>query len=482
MSELSQEKKSSAFSVEETGIEVISESDRKGKPSDLFWPWFAANISVLAIPWGAWILGFGMSFGQALVVGIIGTVLSFALVGVIAIAGKKGSAPTLTLSRAPFGVIGNGIPGILSYLLTVGWEIILVVNATLATNTVAIRMGAEDSNVTKIIAFVAIVAVIVLGGVLGFDFIMKIQTWLTIVLGVITVGYIMLTLDQIDMSAVLSAEAGNWKAMLGATIMVMTGLGLGWVNCAADYSRYLPRSASTKGIVGWTTFSSSIAPIILIGYGLLLAGSNPKLAEAVNNDPIGALANILPTWYLIPFIIVSVGGLISGSVMDIYSSGLTLLSLGIPMKRWAAALLDGILMILGTIWIIWFAADFFGPFQAFLITLGVPIAAWAGIFIGDMLMRRKDYDQNALFDPKGIYGSVNWINVVGIFVLTVVGWGLVTSAEEGFTWQGYLFQPLGLEVEVWGGTSVGVLVALVLGVFVGMAGVSRIRKQEAATD
>ena len=43
------------------GINVISESERKGHPRDLFWPWFAANISVLgslprglpsfSIPW-----------------------------------------------------------------------------------------------------------------------------------------------------------------------------------------------------------------------------------------------------------------------------------------------------------------------------------------------------------------------------------------------------------------------------------------------
>ena len=36
-----------AASIERNGINVIAESERKGKPADLFWPWFAANISVL---------------------------------------------------------------------------------------------------------------------------------------------------------------------------------------------------------------------------------------------------------------------------------------------------------------------------------------------------------------------------------------------------------------------------------------------------
>ena len=33
--------------IEANGINVIAEGERKGTPRDLFWPWFAANISVL---------------------------------------------------------------------------------------------------------------------------------------------------------------------------------------------------------------------------------------------------------------------------------------------------------------------------------------------------------------------------------------------------------------------------------------------------
>jgi nucleobase:cation symporter-1, NCS1 family len=32
--------------VEMNGINVISESERKGHPRDLFWPWFAAKEAV----------------------------------------------------------------------------------------------------------------------------------------------------------------------------------------------------------------------------------------------------------------------------------------------------------------------------------------------------------------------------------------------------------------------------------------------------
>lgn len=96
--------KGSVLSVEAQGIDTIAESDRKGKPSSLFWPWFSANISVLAMSYGAWALGFGISFWQATFTTIAGVVISFLLVGIISIAGKRGNAPTMVLTRAIFGV------------------------------------------------------------------------------------------------------------------------------------------------------------------------------------------------------------------------------------------------------------------------------------------------------------------------------------------------------------------------------------------
>ena len=55
--------------------------------------------------------------------------------------------------------------------------------------------------------------------------------------------------------------------------------------------------------------------MVLVIFGLLLAGSDPALSEAIANDPIGALISILPIWALIPFWIVAVLTLVSGAVL-----------------------------------------------------------------------------------------------------------------------------------------------------------------------
>ncbi|WP_163511330.1 purine-cytosine permease family protein [Fodinicola acaciae] len=480
---MSTEVSSPALAVERNGINVIDESERKGRPAGLFWPWCAANISVLAISYGAFLLGFGVSLWQAVVAGVLGCVASFLLVGLVSLAGKRGSAPTMVLSRAAFGVRGNALPAAVSYVLLVGWEIVLVSLATLATATVFQRFGL-GGQLPKIVAFVVVAAIIVGAGVLGFDAIMRLQTWLTIALAVFTVGYIALTAHQVDWPALAALPAGGFAATVGAFVLALTGFGLGWVNSGADYSRYLPRTASGTGVVGWTTFGSTVAPVVLLFWGTLLAGSDKKLSAAIGLDPIGALTTLLPTWYLVPFAIVAIGGLIGGAVLDIYSSGLTLLTLGVRLPRWMAAGIDGILMILGTGYVVWFAADFIGPFQGFLITLGVPMAAWCGIFLADMLIRRRAYDDTDLFSPAGRYGGFHWSAIGTMVVATAIGWGLVVNTSAPvFGWQGFLLDPLGLGPRTdgpWTYANLGVIAALVLGAAGQLLFArGRIRRQEA---
>ena len=107
---------------------------------------------------------------------MIGIVFSFLLCGFIALAGKRGSAPTMVLSRAAFGVRGNKLPTAISWLLTVGWETVLVILATLATATVFDRLGLGGGTATKVIALLVVAALVVGAGVLGFDVIMRLQT------------------------------------------------------------------------------------------------------------------------------------------------------------------------------------------------------------------------------------------------------------------------------------------------------------------
>jgi purine-cytosine permease-like protein len=369
----------------------------------------------------------------------------------------------MVLSRAAFGVRGNRLPALISWLMTVGWETVLTIIATLATATVFHRLGWGSGYQVQVVALVVVAALTVSAGVLGFDVIMRLQRVITVVTALLTIIYIVLVLPQIDWSTVAALPAGSPAQVVGTLVLFLTGFGLGWVNVAADYSRYLPRSASARSVVGWTTFGSSLAPLVLLVVGLLLAGSSPGLAAAIATDPVGAIAMTLPIWFLVPFAVVAVLGLVGGAVIDIYSSGLALLAAGLRVPRPAAAAIDGVIMIAGTVYVVFIAGHFLGEFIGFLITLGVPIAAWCGVILADVLVRRSDYDDNDLYRPAGRYGDVRVGPIVLIVLATVLGWGLVTNAgAEWLQWQGYLLGPIGGRQGEWAGANLGVLVALVV--------------------
>ncbi len=469
--------------IEVNGINVISGTERKGRPRDLFWPWFAANVSVLGLSYGSFILDFGISFWQALVVGVAGIVMSSVLCGFIAVAGKRGSAPTMVLSRAAFGVRGNKLVTAVAWLVNVGWETVLVVLATLAIATVSGHLGWGDGTLTKVIALVVVVVLTIFGGVMGFDLIMRMQMVITVVTAVLTVMFLVLAAGRIHWAVVSGVPAGPVQDVIGALVFAMASFGLGWTIMAADYSRYLPRRSSGAGIAGWTTFGIVLAPVILLVFGVLLAGSSAGLSTAIGNDPIGALAVLLPAWFLVPFAIVAVLGLIAGSVLDIYSSGLALLALGLRIPRWAAALVDGTLMTGGTIYVVFVAGNFLAQFEGFLITLGVPVAGWCGVMLADIAMRRADYSEPDLYDKTGRYGDIRWFPVGLVVLASAIGWGLVTNSSAGWlSWQGYLLGPIGLggKTGAWADANLGVLAALALSFLPAML-ISRssVRQQEA---
>jgi purine-cytosine permease-like protein len=471
------------LAIEVNGINVIPDGERKGRPRSLFRPWFAANVSVLALSYGALVLQFGISFWQALVVGLAGIIVSFLLTGFIAVAGKRGSAPTMVLGRAVFGVRGNKLPTLISWLFTVGWQMVLVILATLAVSTVFQQLGWGGGTLAKAIALLVAVALTIFGGVLGFDLIMRMQSVIMIVTLVLSVMFIALVAGKIEWHAVSAIPGGSAQSLVRALVFMMTGFGLGWVTIAADYSRYLPQQSSGRSVIGWTAFGSAVAPIVLFVFGLLLAGSPTGLISTIATDPVGALAILVPTWFLIPLAIVAVLGLIGGSVLDNYSSGLALLTLGLRVPRYAASLINGTIMTLGAIYVVFISHKFVAQFEGFVTTLGVPVAAWCGVMLADILLRRRDYAEQDLFTPAGRYGGIRWLPVGIVVVSTAVGWGLVTNTlTHWLLWQGYLLGPLGLGGKngAWSFANLGVLAALGLGFVANWAfGRSAVHAQEA---
>lgn len=80
--------------VESRGLEPVPDAERRGRVRELVPTWVAANISVLLLTMGAGLVIFNkLNIWQVLVVAIAAPVVSYGIVGLISIAGKRGGAP-----------------------------------------------------------------------------------------------------------------------------------------------------------------------------------------------------------------------------------------------------------------------------------------------------------------------------------------------------------------------------------------------------
>ncbi|MFG1941440.1 purine-cytosine permease family protein [Nonomuraea sp. NPDC048826] len=446
--------------VEQNGINAVPESERRGKPSDLFWPWAGSNLSLFGVAFGVYVVGLGLGVFPAIVTGAIGYALSFALVGLVAIAGARSGVPTMTLGRAAFGYQGNKLPTLLSYVSNVGWETVLVTLAAQGGAAILTRLAPGIPATTATAACFAVAALVTIAvGVYGHAMIMVVQRYLTYAFIVLTVVYMILMAPRLGTSLETTAGPGVW---VGGVIFAMTLLGLGWVNCGADYSRYLPSSSRPSRVATWTALGGAVPPMVLLVFGVLLTGGDPALAEAAAADPVGALASALPTWFLLAYLLTAIGGFLAGAIMDIYSSGLSMLALGVPIKRHYAVLVDGLLMVLGGYYLLFVSTSFLATFQAFLAIIGVVMAAWVAVFLVDMWRLRgggRSYEERLLRPGAP---AVNWPGLVSLVTASVVGIGLIASADPNLADVVGFLMTDELKSGTFASANIGVVVALVL--------------------
>ncbi|MFE9613979.1 purine-cytosine permease family protein [Streptomyces sp. NPDC006012] len=415
--------------IETRGIEPVPDHERHGHAGQMFWTWFAANISILGLPLGATLVAFrGLNIWQAVLVAALGSFGSFALVGVLSLAGKKGGAPALTLSRAVFGQRGNAGPTLIAWMSRVGWETISTTTAAyalLALLHTAFGVG-QNTPLTLVCLLVFIGCTLLISG-LGHATIMWINKWATVVFGILNLVVMGFLVATVDWSKVLHVPAGPTSGVIAGIGFIAAGTGIGWANAGADYARYLPRAIPGRRLIGASAFGAGIPLLLLISLGSLLAAGDRSLATA--SDPVAAINAMLPSWMAIPYLIAAFGGLLMSNHLSTYSAGLTMITLGLRVPRAAAVALDVVVMFAGGIYFMLIADDFYGPFSTFLSLLAVPISAWTGVIIVDSL-RGRTYDPEALMDTTR--SSRYWFSG-GFRLPSVLGWVVAIVAGLLFT-------------------------------------------------
>ncbi|MEU2075721.1 cytosine permease [Streptomyces sp. NPDC013489] len=382
--------------METRGLEPVPDAERTGRVRELFPTWVAANISVLLLTMGAGLIVFnGLNFWQVLAVAVAAPVLSYGIVGLISIAGKRGGAPGMALSRAVFGQRGNLFPGALIWVARWGWETINAVTGAYAVLTVLDLLFDVKSNTFLIVVTLLLfVTCTFLVSGLGINALRVCSKWSTYVFGAFSVLVLVYLVANTDWSAVFDKPAGS-TAMMVAGIGTIAAGGISWVPSGPDFTRYLPRTASSKAMVGSTVGGAGIVVLPMVLMGAVMAVSTPDLASA--QDPVSFIGELLPMWISVPYLVIALLGMLLINSMSMYSAGFTAQTLGIKVSRAAAVSVNALISLVFGFLLMVVATSFIGSFISFLTLLAVAFSAWIGVFGVDML-RRRSYDAVALMD------------------------------------------------------------------------------------
>jgi NCS1 family nucleobase:cation symporter-1 len=420
--------------LETRGIEPVPESERTARTRELFPTWVAANISVLLLTMGAsLVVSYKLNFWQALVVAVAAPIVSYGLVGLIGIAGKRGGAPGMALSRAVFGQRGNLLPGSLIWVARWGWETINAVTGAYAVLTVLdILFGVKSNNVLVIVTLLLfVVTTFVISG-LGINAVQKCNKYATYLFGLFSVLVLAYLIANTDWTRVFDQPAGKMSLMVAGIGLIAAG-GVSWIPSSPDFTRYLPRTASSVAIVRNSVGGAGIVVLPMVLMGAVMAVSTPDLASAA--DPVSFLGEILPLWIAVPYLLIALVGMLLINSMSMYSAGFTAQTLGFKVPRhWAVSINALISLIFGGILML-VATSFMGSFIAFLSLLAVAFSAWVGVFGADML-RRKEYDAEALVDTTRT--SAYWYKggfspaAVASWAIGLIG-GLMFTTSDWFT-------------------------------------------------
>ncbi|HEY9498101.1 MAG TPA: cytosine permease [Terrimesophilobacter sp.] len=472
-----------AFRVEESSLEPTPTDQRIGRASRLFWLWFAANSSVVSVAFGGALLSLGMSLRQAIVAALAGVAISFLPLGLGTLAGKWSGQPTMVVSRATFGHLGNILPAVLALSTRLFWGALLL--WFLAAGTARILVGAElggalsETQLTIIGLAVGFLLALVIA-FFGYGLIARIQLGLSIVSGLLVVGLVAITWPAVDITTALTVSDGPWILLVTGAVLVFSFVGLVWAVSSADLARYQRPGSSGASSMLWSTFGSTLPAFLLIAYGALLAASDPQVAAGLVDRPFDTIALLIPSWYPIPLVAALALSLLSGVVVTIYSGGFALQAIGATMRRSASVVVVGVALAAVALLLAFSVGDFNQLLRDVATSLAVPVAAWAGIFAAEMMIRNRRFDSPSLLKRGGVYPDVHWVNLAMLLVASAVGFGLTTATVGWLGWQGYLFGALGVPLSSdLAGSDLGVFVALLLGVLTPIvAGIPAIRRQE----
>lgn len=407
------------WKVEQNELDPIPLHKRHGNPWELLGMWFGGNVNYQVITTGLLLGTLGLGLWDCVTAIIIGNLLGCAILGLASIPGPRTGNAGIVTSRASFGQKGSYLPKVISLFAIIGWFCISTMIGILALEELFITFGVAESVGLKIFCAILVAVIEVLIALYGHASIVKYETAMSFLLGVLFIGMFLFMLPKINWAFAGDPAADRFQMWIVA-VGIAFSYPLSWTNFAGDYSRYLPYNSNWKTIAwsaGMGQFFALVFCEILGVLAIIAVGGHA-------DNPITDLPKIMPVWYLVPFLLSVTIGCIATDVLNAYSAGLGLLALRVPVKRVISVGIIGVIAVIFRIYAIYFV-DFFAMYQQWLTFIIIWTCPWVSIVIVDHYLRHGNYNMVDLVNASGgeywFDKGIHWPGVVSFIVGLAAG-------------------------------------------------------------
>ena len=327
---------SNVAAIEPHGLDAIDTAERHGTPRDLFGLWFGANSETANFAVGILAVAlYGTSLKGAILGLIAGSILGYAAIAFVSIAGPRFGLPQMVLSRRAYGRDGNVLPAIFAFLAGVGWFSIDNI------------FGAQALSLLIHVPYAAALAVTlgasIVIAIYGYNAIHVFERFAggAMLVGFAIIAYVVFS--HAHLNAPFDPHApfamGGEIGGIAFSASLAFAYSIGWTPCASDYARYLPQNSSPRAIALWAFAGGFLASVSLeiIGAAAATAVRGPGIASATPAETVNLLAGNNGVIAAIGLLTVLIGTA-NGNVMNLYSGALSALVAFDSRKRGGFAL------------------------------------------------------------------------------------------------------------------------------------------------
>lgn len=401
--------------IETFGVEQIPAHERNATPLDLFRLIFGGANTFATAVLGSFPILFGLSF-QAGVLAIVAGVLCGALIlAPMGLFGALNGTNNAVSSGAHFGVHGRIVGSFLSLLTAIAFFSLSVWSSGDALVGGAQRLVGLPENTLTLGLTYGLFAVLVLTVCLyGFRFMLwvnKIAVVSASLLFLLGIPAFAGGFDAGYAGTLQLGQPGFWAAFVGAALVAMSNP-VSFGAFLGDWSRYIPRETPRLRIL-LAVIAAQAATLVPFLFGLATASLVAVRAPdyIAQNNYVGGLLAIAPSWYFLPVCLLAVIGGLSTGTTALYGTGLDLSSV-LPrlLTRVRATLLIGLAAI-AFIFIGRFSFNLVQSVSTFAVLIVTCTSPWMVIMILGLLVRRGFYcpDDLQVF-TRGERGGRYWFH------------------------------------------------------------------------